>query len=97
MRNGRDEFRSHTSSVSVDVSFGSAPTDSSAATHVLWPTVVNREETVTWYDIHNKIHTQRGRDLYIVQLRNKHVHKAMQCLYKGKQEHVLVTTLKCGT
>jgi len=47
MRNGRDEFRSHTSSVSVDVSFGSAPTDSSAATHVLWPTVVNREETVT--------------------------------------------------
>ncbi len=47
MRNGRDELKSHTSSVSVGASFGSAPTDSSAATHVPWPTVVNREETVT--------------------------------------------------
>ena len=88
MRNGRDEFRTHTSSVSVGVSFGSAPTDSSLAIHVPWPTVVNREETVTMTYTAKYTDTVRKRSVYCTSQKQACAQSTLQCSYKGKHEHM---------
>ena len=74
--------------MSVSVSFGSAPTDSSAVIHVPWPTVVNREETVTMTYTAKHTHTVRKRSVYCTSQKQACAQSTLQCSYKGKHKHM---------